>query len=79
VLTYLSAGRGKRRKGNALHTPGDEASIRGDGAVVQHEPGKPDRQYSPDAVLAKQFGLGCGVLFLAFLLMTAAVWWFWTH
>jgi hypothetical protein len=47
--------------------------------VVQHEPGKPDRQYNPDAVLAKQFALGCGVLFVAFLVLTAAVWWFWMH
>ena len=47
--------------------------------MVQREPGKPDRQYNPDAVLGKQFALGCGVLFLAFLVLTFAVWWFWTH
>lgn len=40
---------------------------------------EPDRQYSPDAVLGKQFGLGCLVLFAAFLLLTALVWWFWMH
>ena len=47
--------------------------------MVQRNPGEPDRQYDPDAVLAKQFGLGCLVLFAAFLLLTAAVWWFWMH
>jgi hypothetical protein len=47
--------------------------------LVQKEPGQPDQQYNPDAVLAKQFALGCGVLFFAFLLLTAAVWWFWMH
>jgi hypothetical protein len=41
--------------------------------------GEPDRQYNPDAVLGKQFGLGCLVLFAAFLLLTALVWWFWMH
>ena len=40
-------------------------------------PGEPDRQYNPDAVLTGQFGLGCFVLFVAFLLLTVAVWWFW--
>jgi hypothetical protein len=48
-------------------------------SVVQHKPGEPDRQYNPDAVLTGQFGLGCLVLFAAFLLLTVAVWWFWTH
>ena len=48
-------------------------------SMVQREPGKPDQQYNPDAVLARQFGVGCIVLVLAFLLMTALVWWFWTH
>jgi hypothetical protein len=47
--------------------------------VVQREPGKPDQQYNPDAVLAKQFGVGCVVLLLAFVLLTALVWWFWMH
>jgi hypothetical protein len=47
--------------------------------VVQHKPGEPDRQFSPDAELTKQFGLGCVILFFAFLLLTAAVWWFWMH
>ena len=47
--------------------------------MVQQEPGKPDRQYNPDAVLARQFALGCGVLVVAFLLLTFTVWWFWTH
>jgi len=47
--------------------------------VVQRKPGEPDRQLDPDAFVAKQFGLGCLVLFVAFLLLTVAVWWFWTH
>jgi hypothetical protein len=48
-------------------------------AVVQRNPGEPDRQYDPDAVFGRQFALGCLVLFIAFLLLTASVWWFWTH
>ena len=47
--------------------------------MVQREPGQPDRQFSPDADLTKQFGVGCLVLFVAFLLMAALVWWFWMH
>ena len=41
--------------------------------------GEPDRQYSPDADLTKQFALGCVVLFGAFLLLAIMVWWFWSH
>ena len=47
--------------------------------MVQRVPGQPDRQYNPDASFGKMFAVGCGVLFLAFLLLTAAVWWFWMH
>lgn len=48
-------------------------------AVVQRRPGEADRQLDPDAHVAKQFGTGCLVLLVAFLLLTAAVWWFWMH
>jgi hypothetical protein len=51
----------------------------GESPVVQREPGEPDRQFSPDADLTKQFGVGCLVLFGAFLLMAALIWWFWMH
>ena len=47
--------------------------------MVQRKPGEPDRQFNADAHLAKQFGLGCVVLFVAFLLLTMLVWWFWMH
>lgn len=47
--------------------------------MVQHKPGEPDRQFSADASLTKQFGVGCVVLLVAFVLLTVAVWWFWTH
>ena len=47
--------------------------------MVQRKSGEPDRQFNPDAHLAKQFGLGCVVLFVAFLLLTMLVWWFWMH
>lgn len=45
--------------------------------LVQRNPGEPDRQYNPDAAFAKQFAVGCLVLFVAFLLLAVAVWWFW--
>ena len=41
--------------------------------------GVPDRQISPDAEGARAFGIGCFVIFVAFLMLTAAVWWFWMH
>ena len=47
--------------------------------MAKRKPGEPDQQYNPDAVFGGQFALGCGVLFVAFLLLTAAVWWFWMH
>lgn len=39
--------------------------------------GGPERQINPDAEGAKLFGIGCLVLFVGFLLLTVAVWWFW--
>ena len=41
--------------------------------------GLPDRQTNPDAELARSFAIGCGVLFLAFLLLSALVFYFWTR
>jgi hypothetical protein len=46
-------------------------------------PEKPERpsaekQQNPDAELARSFGIGCVVLFVAFLLLTMAVYYFWT-
>lgn len=32
---------------------------------------------NPDADGARLFGIGCIVLFVGFLLLTVAVWWFW--
>ncbi len=46
---------------------------------ARREPGKPEKQISPDAEGAKLFGIGCVVIFAAFLLLTVAVWWFWIH
>jgi hypothetical protein len=39
--------------------------------------GKPDRQISPDAEGGRMFLVGCGVIFVAFLLLSAAVYLFW--
>jgi hypothetical protein len=47
--------------------------------MAPRKPGEPDRRVDPDAELVKQFGVGCVVLLLAFLLLTALVWWFWMH
>jgi hypothetical protein len=38
--------------------------------------GKPSRTPSPDADLTRAFGVGCLVLFVAFLLLWAMVWFF---
>jgi hypothetical protein len=38
-----------------------------------------ERQPNPDAELARSFGLGCLVLFAAFLLLSVAVYFFWTR
>ena len=47
--------------------------------MAQKRTGEPEPQISPDAELTKQFGIGCVVLFVAFLALTAIIWWFWTH
>ena len=41
--------------------------------------GKAERQLNPDAELTRSFGVGCLVLFAAFLLLTLAVYYFWTR
>jgi hypothetical protein len=38
-----------------------------------------EKQLNPDAELARSFGLGCLVLFIAFLLLSGAVYFFWTR
>ena len=48
-------------------------------AAVKRTPGEPDQQISPDREFFSAYGVGCAVLFFAFLLLTAAVWWFWMH
>jgi len=40
---------------------------------------KVERQSDPDAELARSFGIGCLVLFAAFLLLSVAVYYFWTR
>lgn len=47
--------------------------------MAKEKPGEPERQLDPDAFVGKQFGIGCLVLLVAFLLMTVLVWWFWMH
>jgi|GEM_PF-2636761 len=42
-------------------------------------PGAPDRQVNPDAELTRSFAVGCLVLFAAFLLLTALVFYFWSR
>jgi len=41
--------------------------------------GGAERQRSPDAELARSFGIGCLVLFGAFLLLSVAVYFAWTR
>jgi len=41
--------------------------------------GEAERQRSPDAELARSFGVGCLVLFAAFLLLSCAVYVAWTR
>jgi hypothetical protein len=40
---------------------------------------KAEKQPDPDSELARSFGIGCLVLFAAFLLLTIAVYYFWTR
>ena len=47
--------------------------------TARRTPGEPDRQISPDREFFKAYGVGCVVLFIAFVLLTVAVWWAWTH
>lgn len=47
--------------------------------LAARQEGEPDRQTSPDAELARSFALGCGVIFLAFLLLSAFVFYFWSR
>lgn len=49
------------------------------GSVGAPPDGSPDRQISPDAELTRSFAIGCAVLFLAFLLLTAFVYYFWSR
>jgi hypothetical protein len=46
---------------------------------ARREPGQPERQISPDAEGARLFAIGCLAILVAFLLLTFAVWWFWTR
>lgn len=41
--------------------------------------GVPDRQLDPDAELTRSFAIGCAVLLVAFLLLSVAVYYFWTR
>lgn len=41
------------------------------------EEGEPTRQYSPDAELGRAFAVGCGLLFVLFLLGWALIAYMW--
>jgi hypothetical protein len=43
----------------------------------KNEPGRPTRQMSPDADLAKMFAVGCGIVFVLFLCGWATIALFW--
>lgn len=43
------------------------------------EPRRAEKQPNPDAELTRSFLIGCGVLFLVFLLLTASVYYFWSR
>ena len=45
--------------------------------ATRRQPGQPDRQISPDAEFFKAYGVGCLLLFLAFLVLTATITWVW--
>jgi hypothetical protein len=38
-----------------------------------------EKQINPDAELTRAFGVGCMVLLVAFLLLSVAVYYFWTN
>ena len=38
-----------------------------------------EKQLNPDAELARSFGIGCLVLLVAFVLLSIAVYYFWTR
>ena len=38
-----------------------------------------EKQTNPDSELTRSFGIGCAVLFAAFLLLSVAVYYFWTR
>ena len=56
-----------------------ETSLGGGWRLSTRREGEPDRQLSPDAELTRSFALGCGVVFLAFLLLAALVFYFWSR
>ena len=39
----------------------------------------PDKQLDPDRFVGTQFAVGCVVLVIAFLMLSAAVYWFWSR
>jgi hypothetical protein len=45
--------------------------------MVKRRPGEPDRQISPDNEFFKAYGVGCLLLFAAFLVLTATITWIW--
>lgn len=47
--------------------------------MAVRKPGAPDRQANPDAELTRSFAVGCLVLFVAFLLLSASVFYFWSR
>jgi len=41
--------------------------------------GQAEKQISPDAELTRSFGIGCVVLLVAFVVLSVAVYYFWTR
>ena len=56
--------------------PVSQSEARG---ITGREFGVPDRQADPDAELTRSFAIGCAILFLAFLLLSALVFYFWSR
>lgn len=46
---------------------------------VRRRAGEPDRTPSPDAELTRSFAIGCGVLLLAFVVLSVLVYLFWVR